>query len=68
MSGKNYWEAKNCPPETKAKCPAYPDHGRDCWLVAGTFCRGKQQGTPMEKREFCLFDCGFPEAVARGEE
>jgi len=67
MGDKNCWEAQNCDLALRNKCPAHPDHGRECWRIAGTFCRGKQQGTPEEKKEFCLFDCGFPEKVARGE-
>ncbi len=27
--------------------------GRVCWMVAGTFCEGKVQGTFAEKRETC---------------
>jgi len=65
MAVKNCWEEQNCG-DVRNQCPAYPDHGQDCWRVAGTLCRGKLQGTPEEKREFCLFDCGFPEKVAKG--
>ncbi len=53
---KNCWEFKNCGREKgglKASelgiCPAFPDHGRDCWAVAGTLCGGKVQGTTAEK-------------------
>ncbi|GAB1410196.1 ATP-binding protein [Desulfovibrionales bacterium] len=29
------WEIMHC---KEAKCPAYQDHDRRCWLVPGTFC------------------------------
>jgi len=52
MAAKNCWEFKKCGREnggSKVKemgvCPANPHHGRDCWMVAGTFCGGKVQGT-----------------------
>ena len=35
------------------KCPAYPNFGRVCWAVAGTFCEGKVQGTFAQKLEDC---------------
>jgi len=61
------WEFLNCPPESKSRCPAYPDKGQDCWKVPGTFCRGKQQGSVEEKREFCLFDCKFVNYITKPE-
>ena len=50
-------------------CPAYTDKvldgvhggmsgGRACWVVAGTFCWGKVQGTYAEKEKNCL-GCEF---------
>ena len=57
MSEKNYWDVKNCPAATRDKFPAYPNHGRDCWHVMDT-----------KKKDSCLFECSFPEKVARGEE
>ena len=45
------WEAKEC--ETTA-CPSYRNHGNlRCWLVAGTACDGKVQGTFSQKRGDC---------------
>lgn len=35
-------------------CPAYPEHGRDCWKIAGTFCRGKVEGIEANKKKNCL--------------
>lgn len=64
-SPKNCWEEKKCgriPGGDKAKelgvCPAYPDHGSDCWKVAGTFCGGKVQGSFAQKLKGCS-NCKF---------
>ncbi|MCZ7382380.1 MAG: hypothetical protein O8C64_12525 [Candidatus Methanoperedens sp.] len=61
MAPKNCWELKKCGRELggiKVKemgvCPAYPQHGRDCWTVAGTFCGGKVQGTDAQKHGTCM--------------
>ncbi len=66
---KNCWEFKKCGREkggTKIVemgiCPASPDHGRDCWMVAGTFCGGKVQGTFAQKRGTCM-TCDWYKAV-----
>jgi len=47
------WEMKNCPPERRDNCPAYPDQGNACWTVTGTMCGGKEQGSYHEKIENC---------------
>jgi hypothetical protein len=65
MGEGNCWEFMNC--TVKDQCPAHPAQGRDCWHVAQTLCWGEVQGTAEEKRETCLFKCGFPEKVARGD-
>jgi hypothetical protein len=58
---RNCWEFKKCGREkggSKMKelgiCPAYPDHGKNCWLVAGTFCGGKVQGVFAQKHATCM--------------
>lgn len=63
------WEFKKCGREkdgAKAAdlgiCPAYPDHGRDCWAIAGTLCGGKVQGTSAEKDGNCRL-CEFYKGV-----
>lgn len=43
-------------------CPAYPDHGRDCWAIAGTLCGGVVQGTEAEKTGNCR-NCDFYKGV-----
>jgi len=49
------WEFMKCGRDRDAtiKCPAYPHFGRICWVVAGTFCEGKVQGTFAQKFEDC---------------
>ncbi len=54
------WEYMKCGRDKDAttKCPAYPHFGRVCWVVAGTFCEGKVQGTFAQKYEDCR-KCDF---------
>ncbi len=49
------WEYMKCgrDKDCSLKCPAYPNFGRICWAVAGTFCEGKIQGTFAQKYEDC---------------
>ena len=61
MKAKNCWEFKECGREEGGKkikdlgvCPASPDHGKDCWEIAGTFCGGKVQGTFAQKKGSCM--------------
>ncbi len=62
------WEYMKCGRDKDAslKCPAYPNFGRVCWAVAGTFCEGKVQGTFAQKYESCR-KCEFYKK-ARDEE
>ena len=71
MTDKNCWEFKKCGRELggiKVKdlgvCPANPSHGRDCWVVAGTFCGGKIQGTNAQKHATCMV-CDWYKEVKR---
>ncbi len=41
--------------------------GRSCWAVAGTFCKGKVQGTFADKSHNCL-TCAFYQLVKEQEE
>jgi hypothetical protein len=56
-------------------CPAYTERklhgvhggsngGRACWVIAGTYCGGKVQGTFAEKAKSCLV-CDFYQLVRR---
>ncbi len=62
------WEFMECERNTgkEIKCPAYPYFGRACWVVGGTFCEGKIQGTFAQKCEDCR-KCEFYEKVVSGE-
>ncbi len=60
------WEYMKCGRDKDAttKCPAYPNFGRICWAVAGTFCEGKVQGTFAQKYEDCR-KCDFYNMVKK---
>jgi two-component system NtrC family sensor kinase len=60
------WEYMKCGRDKDAttKCPAYPNFGRICWAVAGTFCQGKVQGTFAQKYEDCR-KCDFFQMVKK---
>lgn len=62
------WAYKKCgrDVDTEMKCPAYPNFGRVCWVVAGTFCEGKVQGTFAQKYEDCR-KCDFYRKVLNKE-
>jgi hypothetical protein len=62
------WEYMKCGRDKDAslKCPSYPNFGRVCWAVAGTFCEGKVQGTFAQKYENCK-KCEFYKKVRGGE-
>lgn len=57
MTKLNCWESLNCGKTNE--CPAYPDHGRDCFAVTGTLCNGTKQGAYKEKIDACRKNCGF---------
>ena len=44
-------------------CPAYPDYGRICWAIAGTFCGKKVSGAIAQKLGNCR-KCEFYQKVA----
>jgi methyl-accepting chemotaxis protein len=65
------WDHKNCgriPGGTNEAdlgiCPAYPDHGKDCWNLAGTFCGGEVQGSLAMKLGSCM-ECDFYKKMKR---
>ncbi|RJQ54603.1 MAG: sensor histidine kinase [Nitrospiraceae bacterium] len=62
------WEFNRCGVEkaegaANMRCPAYPDYGRVCWAVAGTFCGKKVSGAIAQKLGNCK-KCGFYQRVA----
>jgi two-component system NtrC family sensor kinase len=62
------WEFMECGRgvEGETRCPAYPNFGRVCWVVAGTFCEGRVQGTFAQKCEDCR-ECPFYNKVLNKE-
>ncbi len=61
----NCWEYMKCGREAGGlkvdelgACPSYPDHGKSCARVAGTYCDGEVQGTFATKFGTCK-DCDF---------
>ncbi len=62
----NCWEFKKCGRQEGGEkvaelgvCPAFTKNaGKACWLVAGTFCGGKVQGTFAQKEVSCI-SCEF---------
>jgi len=62
------WEYMKCgrDKDSTIRCPAYPDFGRICWAVAGTFCEAKVQGTFAQKYDDCR-RCGFYQKVTNKE-
>lgn len=57
MGQINCWEYQKCGKEEQ--CPAYPKHGRICFSVTGTVCRGERQGSYQEKIKKCREHCDF---------
>lgn len=60
------WEFTRCGVErtegsVNMRCPAYPDYGRICWAIAGTFCGKKVSGAIAQK----LGDCSKCEFYQR---
>ena len=57
MGRLNCWEYTKCGRERQ--CPAYPNYGRNCFAVTGTWCRGEQQGDYDKKIGKCRNSCPF---------
>lgn len=52
--GANCWEIRDCPPDTKEKCPAWEfDSGQFCWFISGTLCENAVHKNWEKKIEFC---------------
>jgi signal transduction histidine kinase len=45
------------------RCPAYPDYGRICWAIAGTYCGKQVSGAIAQKLGNCQ-KCEFYQKVA----
>lgn len=62
-------DAAPCPAATEERLDGVHggrNSGRACWVVAGTFCGGKVQGTHAAKYDVCK-KCNFFQQVAREE-
>jgi signal transduction histidine kinase len=62
------WEYTKCGVENaegaaNMRCPAYPDYGRICWTIAGTFCGKRVSGAIAQKLGDCK-KCDFYKRVA----
>ncbi len=67
LGGINVEELGECPASQDTSFDGYnggKNAGRICWAVAGTFCRGKKQGTFAEKLSNCL-SCNFYNLVKK---
>ncbi len=64
QSGK-CWDFLKCGREKD--CPAYPDHGFDCYKVTGTECRGEKQGSYDDKIAKCRTSCAFYDNLLSGK-
>ena len=62
------WELLNW--SLQKECPAYPDHGRQCFAVTGTLCRVERQGAYEAKinrcRECAVYEKFFDGGVREG--
>ena len=51
---KTCWAIKDCPIETRRKCPAWEfSAGQLCWLINGTICHGEAQKSWAGKIKMC---------------
>jgi signal transduction histidine kinase len=62
------WEYTKCGVEkaegaTQMRCPAYPNYGRICWAIAGTYCGKKVSGAIAQKLGNCK-KCEYYQHVA----
>ncbi len=51
---KRCWDIMNCPITSRHKCPAYNAGEHRCWQIAGTWCKGDQQGDFRSKLKNCM--------------
>jgi hypothetical protein len=67
--GRNAARLGVCPAATESRLDGVhggTNAGRACWMVAGTMCRGRAQGTYAQKLETCE-QCGFFKEVVAEE-
>jgi methyl-accepting chemotaxis protein len=64
MARQNCWEILKC--GRQDACPAYPNHGRDCFAVTATLFRGEKQGSYAEKIQKCRDTCDVYKGLMNG--
>ena len=56
----NCWEYKNCAEAVFKTCPAYPDSGSHCWVLAGVKCQGgEKEFSSLDEQISCCGRCDF---------
>ena len=56
----NCWEYKNCAEEVFKTCPAYPNSGSGCWMLAGVKCQCGEKGfSSLDEQIACCGRCDF---------
>ncbi len=57
----NCWDFMKCPEEICVSCPAYPDHGVECWKMTGTKCKGGKfvKESLDAKILYCRNECAY---------
>lgn len=64
MGKAKCWEYNKCGKDQTGECPAYPRAGNICYLMAGTMCEGKLQGSYVLKIDGCR-ECDFYKTVVK---
>lgn len=60
----NCWEYKNCAEEVFKTCPAYPDSGSRCWMLAGVKLQCGEKGFSSLDEQ--IAHCGKCDFYAQG--
>lgn len=64
MKVVNCWDILECGKEHQ--CPAYPNHGYDCWNITGTLCCADSRAAYKDKVGHCREACAFYQKVILG--
>lgn len=48
------WDVMGCPSDSRARCSAFNNEEKRCWLLEGTWCGGAKQGDAKSKRQRCM--------------
>jgi hypothetical protein len=55
----NCWEYKKCSEDVFKTCPAYPDSGSSCWMLAEVKCQGAKEFSSLDEQIACCGKCDF---------